>query len=184
MAVPASYLEFMMQQQRGRGTPDNPQTRQMMRDELVNREIVSQEAQRQGLAKDAEVQMQLAVARQEILVGAYLRDWVKKHPVSEAEVQKEYERAKGQTGDKEYRARHILVENEDQAKQIVADLKKGAKFEELAAKNSKDPGSKDRGGDLDWHGPSDFDGSSYQADWPDGSPRVVAAGIPLVWKVP
>src|SRR5207253_869576 len=53
VAVPASYLEFMMQQQRGRGTPDNPQTRQMMRDELVNREIVSQEAQRQGLAKDA-----------------------------------------------------------------------------------------------------------------------------------
>ena len=83
VAVPASYLEFMMQQQRGRGTPDNPQTRQMMRDELVNREIVSQEAQRQGLAKDAEVQMQLAVARQEILVGAYLRDWVKKHPRSE-----------------------------------------------------------------------------------------------------
>ena len=157
VAVPASYLEFMMQQQRGRGTPDNPQTRQMMRDELVNREIVSQEAQRQGLAKDAEVQTQLAVARQEILVGAYLRDWVKKHPVSEAEVQKEYERAKGQTGDKEYRARHILVENEDQANGLIGELKKGANFSELAQKNSKDPGSKERGGDLDWNVPAAFD---------------------------
>src|SRR5438477_525070 len=138
-------------------SPDNPQTRQMMRDELVNREIVSQEAQRQGLAKDAEVQMQLAVARQEILVGAYLRDWVKKHPVSDAEVQKEYERAKGQTGDKEYRARHILVENEDQAKGLIGELKKGASFSELAQKNSKDPGSKERGGDLDWNVPAAFD---------------------------
>jgi peptidyl-prolyl cis-trans isomerase C len=70
---------------------------------------------------------------------------------------------KAEQGDKEYRARHILVENEDQAKQIVADLKKGAKFEELAAKNSKDPGSKDRGGDLDWHGPSDFDRTFSEA---------------------
>jgi peptidyl-prolyl cis-trans isomerase C len=70
VAVPASYLEFMMQQQRGRGTPDNPQTRQMMRDELVNREIVSQEAQRQGLGKDPEVQTQLAVARQANVISA------------------------------------------------------------------------------------------------------------------
>jgi peptidyl-prolyl cis-trans isomerase C len=157
VAVPQSRMEFMMEQQRGRGAPDNQQTRLMMREELINREVVSQEAAKSGLAKSPDVQTQMDIARQEILVGAYLRDWVKKHPVSDAEVKQEYERARAQTGDKEYRARHILVDNEDQAKQIIADLDKGAKFDELAKKNSKDAGSKERGGDLDWNVPSAFD---------------------------
>ena len=146
-----------MEQQRQRGAPDNAQTRAMLRDELVNREIVAQEAQRAGFAKSPEVQTQLDIARQEILVGAYLRDWVKRHPVTDAEIQKEYDRARTQSGDKEYRARHILVETEDQAKGLIAELKKGAKFDELASKNSKDAGSKERGGDLDWNVPGAFD---------------------------
>jgi len=157
VAVPASRLDLLMQQQRNRGTPDNAQTRAMLKDELVNREVVAQEAQRTGLGKKPEVQTQLDMARQEILVGAYLRDWVQKHPVSDDDVQKEYERAKAQTGDKEYRARHILLDNEDQAKSLIGELKKGASFSELAQKNSKDPGSKDRGGDLDWNVPAAFD---------------------------
>jgi peptidyl-prolyl cis-trans isomerase C len=82
---------------------------------------------------------------------------VKKHPVSDSEIQQEYERARSQTGDKEYRARHILVDNEDQAKALIADLNKGAKFDDLAKKNSKDAGSKERGGDLDWNVPAAFD---------------------------
>jgi peptidyl-prolyl cis-trans isomerase C len=103
------------------------------------------------------VQTQLDMARQEILVSAYLRDWVQKHPVSDDEVQKEYDKAKAQTGDKEYRARHILVDTEDEANTLIGQLKKGATFSELAQKNSKDPGSKDRGGDLDWNVPAAFD---------------------------
>jgi len=157
VAVPQSRMEFMMEQQRGRGSPDNQQTRSMMREELINREVVTQEAQKSGLAKSREVQAQMDIARQEILVGAYLRDWVKKHPVSDNEIQQEYERARAQTGDKEYRARHILVDNEDQAKSLIADLNKGAKFDDLAKKNSKDAGSKERGGDLDWNVPAAFD---------------------------
>lgn len=156
VAVPATRLEFLLNQQRGRGAPDNPQTRAMIREELVNREVVAQEAQKSGLAKSAEVQTQMDIARQEILVGAYLRDWVRKHPVSDAEVQKEYDRAKSQSGDKEYHARHILVETEDQAKDLIGQLKKGAKFDELASKHSKDPGSAQRGGDLDWTTPGTF----------------------------
>jgi len=150
-------MEFMMEQQRSRGAPDKQQARTMMREELINREVVAQEAQKAGLAKSSEVQTQMDIARQEILVGAYLRDWARKHPVSDAEIQQEYEKARAQTGDKEYRARHILVETEDQAKQIITDLNKGAKFDELAKKSSKDAGSKDRGGDLDWNVPSAFD---------------------------
>jgi peptidyl-prolyl cis-trans isomerase C len=157
VAVPRSRMEFMMQQQAARGAADNDQTRAMVRDELVNREVVAQEAQRAGMAKTPEVQTQLDLARQEILVSAYIRDWVRKHPITDDDVQKEYDRAKAHTGDKEYKARHILVETEDQAKGMIAELKKGGKFDELATKNSKDNGTKDRGGDLDWNVPSVFD---------------------------
>ena len=157
VAVPKSRMDYMMFQQQSRGMPDNDRTRAMVREELVNREVLQQEAQRAGFAKQPEVQTQVDMARQEIIVGAYLRDWVRKHPVSDAEVQKEYDRARGAAGSKEYKARHILLESEEQAKAVIADLKKGAKFEELAAQQSKDPGSKDRGGDLDWNVPAAFD---------------------------
>ena len=163
VAVPRARLEALLQQQKARGAPDNEQTRATVREELVNREVLMQEAQKTGVGKTPEVLGQLDLARQEIIISAYLRDWVRKHPVSDAEVQKEYDRVRAQQGDREYRARHILVESEDQAKSLIVELKKGGKFEELASKNSKDPGSKDRGGDLDWHNPGDFDKSFSDA---------------------
>ncbi len=157
VAVPRSRMEFLMQQQKARGAQDNEQMRAMVREELVNREVVQQEAQRSGVARSPEVQAQVDLARQEIIVGAYIRDWVRKHPVTDAEVQKEYDRAKQQTGDKEYRARHILVETEGEAQGLIAELQKGAKFDELAEKHSKDSGTKERGGDLDWSLPSAYE---------------------------
>ena len=155
--VPQARADYLMQQQLQRGGADNEQMRSMVRDELVNREVLMQEAQRTGVAKQAEVQTQLDMARQEIIVSAYLRDYARKHPVTDAEVQKEYDKAKAQHGDKEYRARHILVETEDQAKTLIAELKKGGKFDDLASKNSKDTGSAQRGGDLDWNVPATYD---------------------------
>ena len=157
VAVPRARADFMLQQQQARGAPDNEQTRGMIREELVNREVISQEAQKTGLAKSPDVQAQLDLARQEIIVGAFLREWVRKNPISDAEVQKEFERARLQAGEREYRARHILVETEEQAKGLMVDLKKGARFEDLAKKNSKDAGSAERGGDLDWNVPSAYD---------------------------
>jgi peptidyl-prolyl cis-trans isomerase C len=155
--VPQARADYLMQQQLQRGGADTEQLRGMVRDELVNREIIAQEAQKAGIAKQPEVQTQLDMARQEIIVGAYLRDWARRHPVSDADIQKEYEKARAQHGDKEYKARHILVETEDQAKALIAELKKGGKFEDLAAKNSKDTGSAQRGGDLDWNVPATYD---------------------------
>jgi len=157
VAVPRARQDLMMQQQGARGMPDNEQTRTLVRDELINREVLYQEAQKTGVGKKPEVQAQLDMARQEVMVSAYVRDWVRTHPVTDADVQKEYERAKSQTGDKEYRARHILVETEEQAKNLIDELKKGGKFEDLATKNSKDPGSAQRGGDLDWNVPGTYD---------------------------
>jgi peptidyl-prolyl cis-trans isomerase C len=155
--IPQARAEMMVMQQQARGTPDTPELRGMVREELVNRELIAQEAQRSGIAKQSEVQTQVELARQEILVGAYLREWSRKNPVSEAEIQKEYDRAKAQHGDKEYKARHILVDTEDEAKALIGQLKKGGKFDDLASKNSKDTGSATRGGDLDWNVPATYD---------------------------
>jgi peptidyl-prolyl cis-trans isomerase C len=157
VAVPQARADFVMQQQAQRGAPDNEQMRHAVREELISREVLAQEAQRTGVGRQPEVQTQLDMVRQEVLVSAYLRDFARKNPVTEAEIQKEYDRARAQHGDKEYKARHILVETEDQAKSLIAELKKGAKFDDLATKNSKDTGSAQRGGDLDWNVPATFD---------------------------
>ena len=157
VAVPRSRLEFMMQQQAQRGGPDNPETRNLMRDNLIARELITQEAARTGLTKSPDVQVQIDYARQQVIIDNFIGEFIKKNPVSDADVQKEYDRARSQTGDREYKARHILVESEDEAKTVIANLKKGGKFDDLAAKNSKDPGSAQRGGDLDWNVPATFD---------------------------
>lgn len=131
--------------------------RAAVRDELVNREIISQEADKSGLTKKAELQNELELVRQTVIVQAYLREYIRTHPITDAEMQKEYDRIKSELGDKEYKARHILVATDGEAKAIVAELKKGAKFDELAKKNSKDDGTREKSGDLDWQAPGTFD---------------------------
>jgi peptidyl-prolyl cis-trans isomerase C len=93
---------------------------------------------------------QLDLARQTLLIRALFGDFQKKNPVTDADIQAEYDKFVAANGAKEYRASHILVEKEDEAKALIADINKGAKFEDLAKKASKDPGSGANGGDLDW----------------------------------
>lgn len=156
-AIPQARLEFLLRQQLQRGQPANEQTRALVREDLINREVVSQAALRAGLAKKREVLTQLDVMRQEVLVGAYLSDYLHDNAVTDADVQKEYDRVRAQTGAKEYKARHILVETDEEAKRVIADLQKGGKFEELAKAYSKDEGTRELGGDLDWKVPSTLD---------------------------
>ena len=153
--VPSSRVDVMVKQMTTQGQQDSPQLRAMIKEELINREILLQEANKLGLGNSPDVKNQLELARQSIIIRALVADYVKKNPVKEADMKAEYDRFKAQAGDKEYHARHILVENEDEAKAIVAKLKAGAKFEELA-KQSKDPGSAPNGGDLDWASPGSF----------------------------
>jgi len=148
-AIPASRVDYMLKQQTAQGRPDNEQLHKAVLDQLVNWELVQQEADRTGLSKSADVQTQLGLVRQQVIFQAYVQNYLKTHPVKDAAMRAEYDRVKGQRGDKEYKARHILVEKDTDAKDIIAQLKKGAKFEELA-KQSKDVGSKDKGGELDW----------------------------------
>jgi peptidyl-prolyl cis-trans isomerase C len=153
--VPSSRADAMVKQLATQGQQDSPQLRQMVKEELINREILIQEADKLGLTNSPDVKNQVEIARQSIAIRALVQDFLKKNPVSDAEIKAEYDKFKSQAGDKEYHARHILVEKEEDAKGIIAKLKGGAKFEELA-KQSKDPGSAANGGDLDWASPASF----------------------------
>ncbi len=155
--IPQARLDYILQQQLQRGAPNTDGTRAAVREDLINREVVAQAAMRAGFAKKADVQMQMDIVRQEVLVGSYLSDYLRDHPVTDADVQKEYDRVRAQTGKSEYKSSHILVESEDEAKRLIAELQKGAKFDELARKSSKDEGTRELGGDLDWKVPSTFE---------------------------
>lgn len=156
-SIPGIRADILVRERTSQGAPDSEQLRAAVREDLINREVIAQEAERAGFTKRAELQAELDLVRQTVIVQSYLRDWVRRNPPSEAEMKKEYDDAKAKTGDKEYRARHILVEKEDEAKGLIEQLKKGASFDELAQKHSKDTGNKDRGGDLDWNVPGVYD---------------------------
>ena len=117
---------------------------------MIRREILAGVARKKGLEENPMLKAQMELAQQAVLIRAYMQDFVRTHPVSDADAQKEYDSIKAQLGSKEYKSRHILVEKEDEAKAIIASLKKGGKFDEMAKKQSKDPGSGANGGDLDW----------------------------------
>ena len=154
--VPTARVEALKQQVERSGRPVTPDMMQQIKEEVVTREIFMQEARRLGLESRADYRNQLELARQTLLIRELFAEFQKKNPVTDAEVKAEYDKFVAANGGKEYRARHILVEKEDDAKKIIADVKKGAKFDEIAKKQSKDPGSGANGGDLDWAGPSSF----------------------------
>jgi len=148
--IPLKKVDEFVAALAAQGRPDTPELRAAVREELIARELFAQEAEKKGLLRNPEVQSQLDAVRQDILIRALIRDHLKAKPITDAEIAAEYEKVKKESAEKEYRARHVLVETEDEAKQIIADLKKGAAFEELA-KKSKDTGSAAQGGDLDWN---------------------------------
>ena len=156
IAVPAEQLELILKERLAQGQPDTPELRAVLRDELVNRELFMRAAKAKGIDRAPAMKTQMQVASDSILIRAYINEYLTANPVTDDVLKKEYETIKAGLGDKEYRARHILVEKKDEAENIIKQLQGGAKFEELAKANSKDPGSKDNGGDLDWAVPSNF----------------------------
>lgn len=148
--VPSSRVEALKQQVERSGRPVTPEILAQIKEELIAREIFMQEARRRGLDASEDYKAQLELARQSLLIRELFANFQKKNPVTDAEIKAEYDKFVAANGGKEYRARHILVEKEDEAKALIADIKKGGKFEDLAKKASKDPGSGANGGDLDW----------------------------------
>lgn len=155
-AVPKSRMEALAQQVARSGRPVTPDMQGQLREEVIAREIFVQEAQARGMDATEDYKNQLEMNRQTILIRELFADFQKKNPVTDEEIKAEYDKFAAANAGKEYRARHILVEKEDQAKALIAQIKKGAKFEDLAKKNSKDPGSGANGGDLDWANASSY----------------------------
>src|SRR3954469_23490235 len=148
--VPKARVEMLQQQLAKAGRPVSAEMEGQLKDEVIAREIFMQEAQKRGLDASDDYKSQMELARQTILIRELFADYQKTNPVTDAEIKAEYDKFAAANGGKEYKARHILVESEDQAKKILADLKKGAKIEDLAKKQSKRPGAGATGGDLDW----------------------------------
>ncbi|WP_348698178.1 peptidyl-prolyl cis-trans isomerase [Duganella fentianensis] len=155
-AIPTSRVDAVVKQVVAQGQqPDSPQLRDLIKKDLIGREVLMQEAEKQGFAKDAAVKAQVENARQAIIINALVGDYIKKNPVTDADIKAEYDKFVAQNGDKEYHVRHIMMATEAEANDVIAKIKGGAKFEELA-KNSKDTGSAANGGDLDWAVPAAF----------------------------
>jgi peptidyl-prolyl cis-trans isomerase C len=155
-AVPKSRVDALAQQVAKSGRPVTPDMESQLREEVIAREVFMQEAEKLGLSASDDFKVQMELARQTILIRELFADYQKKNPVTDADLKAEYDKFAAANGGKEYKARHILVEKEAEAKAIIASLKKGGKFEEIAKKQSKDPGSGAKGGDLDWANPSGY----------------------------
>lgn len=152
--IKQSLYDYISQEAEARGQTIDTATKARIIDQLVSSELVYQEAQRLGLDKQASFRAQEELSRRELLVNHYLQDFVKKHPISEAATKSAYDKLKTEMGDKEYKARHILVATEAEAKDIIAQLGKGADFAKIAKDKSQDTGSSEQGGDLGWFSPN------------------------------
>lgn len=157
VAIPQTQMDFILKQLSERGAKDSPELRAKIRDDLITKEVVAQEAAKKGLEKDADVQMEMNFAKQNVLLKAFVANYQKSNTISDDQLKAKYDELKAQqVPSKEYHARHILVKTEAEANAIIASLKKGKKFEDLAKDKSEDPGSKTNGGDLGWAAPTNF----------------------------
>lgn len=148
--IKQSLVDYIAKEAASRGQPLDDNMRKLIVNKLISSELLYQEAQRLRLDKQPEYLAKEELTRRELLVNTFLQDYLQKHPVSEADTKAAYEKYKNELGDKEYSARHVLVQTEAEAKDIIAQLGKGGDFAKIAAEKSKDPGSKEKGGDLGW----------------------------------
>lgn len=154
--IPMARVDAMAQQFARSGRQITPEMMEELKKAVVDRELLVQEAQKQGLDATPDFKAQMEFTRDSLLIRDLVTNFQKNNPVTDAEIQAEYDKFVTNNAGKEYHARHILVEKEDEAKAIIAQLKKGAKFETIAKKQSKDPGSGANGGDLDWAAPGNY----------------------------
>lgn len=152
VGIPASTVELMVKERTAQGQPDSPELRKAIIDNLAMQQLVAAEAVKKGVDKQPDTQRQLELVRQSILANAFVADYIKNTPVTDEILKAEYDKVAALAG--EYKARHILVKEEAEAKAIIAELQKDAtKFAAIAQEKSMDPGSKVNGGDLGWFDP-------------------------------
>ena len=155
-AVPKARMDTLSLQFQSTGRPITPEVQEQMRQHLIALEVFTQEADKLGLSSSDEFKAQMELARQTVLANQLIKDFESKNAVTDELLKAEYDKFAAANGGKEIKARHILVDKEADAAAIIASLKKGGKFDEIAKKRSKDTGSGAKGGDLDWANPSSY----------------------------
>jgi peptidyl-prolyl cis-trans isomerase C len=155
-AIPKERAELIKQQFARTGRPMPPEADAQIKDRLILQEVFAQEAQKRGLDASSDFKLSMEMARQGILANELVLDFQKNNPVTDEEIKAEYDKFVAANSGKEYKASHILIEKEADAKAAIAAINKGAKFEEIAKKQSKDPGSGANGGAMDWATPSSY----------------------------
>lgn len=153
VVIPKARIDVRL---KATGQPDKPELRKAIREDMVNLEVVGQEALRLGLNKSPDAEQQIELAKLSVLSSLYVQYYMKNYPVTDSQIKQEYERVKPSYSGTEYNVRHILLANEKDAKDVLALLAKGGNFEKLAVEKSKDANSAARGGSLGWAMPSVF----------------------------
>lgn len=161
--ISASHVNAIVNEVVQQGQPDSPELRATVKENLIMREVLVQEAEKKKLGTNPAVKNQMEMTRRNILVRALMSDFVSKNPVSDAETKKVYDQLKAQAGDTEYQVSHILVKSEEEAKAIIEQLKIGGKFDEIAKEKSTDTPTATKGGDLGWSAPHVYVDSFAQA---------------------
>ncbi|HEY5995305.1 MAG TPA: peptidylprolyl isomerase [Gallionellaceae bacterium] len=156
VAIPQSLVDVQVKEATSQGQPDSPELRNAIVDQMINVELLSQEAAKKGLDQQQDFKDRIEMIRKSSLARAYVQEYFKDHPISEDKLKQEYDTLKPKMGGSEYKVSHILVATEEEAKAIEAQLKKGAKFDKIAKDKSKDPSSAIRGGDMGWINPSNY----------------------------
>lgn len=151
--IKQSWVDFIMKDAKARGQKGKGLKNAVI-NELIGSELAYQEASKKGFAKKPDIKTAAEIGKRKLVVNAFLADYMKKHPVSDADTKAAYEQYKKELGTKEYKAQHILVKTEAEATDILAKVKKGGDFKKLAKEKSLDPGSKTKGGDLGWFSPA------------------------------
>lgn len=147
--IKQSWVDFIMKDAQARGQKGKGLKNAVI-NELVGSELAYQEAAKKGFDKKADILTAAEIGKRKLVVNAFLADYMKKNPVSDADTKTAYAQYKKEIGDKEYKAQHILVKTEAEAKDILSQVTKGGDFKKIAKEKSLDPGSKVKGGDLGW----------------------------------
>lgn len=182
VVIPQARIELRV---KATGQPDSSELRNAVRDEMINLEVVGQEAVKMGLNKNPDAVQQIELAKLSALSTLFMQDFIRKNPANEGQIKQVYEKLKPQYGGTEYKVRHILLGSEKEAKDVIALLGKAGNFEKLAAEKSKDVNTASRGGELEWALPGVFVpqiGKAIQALQKGGYTREPVLS-PLGWHV-
>ncbi len=153
VAVPKSRFDLLLSSQTSQGQQDTPAFREELREIMITREVLVQEAERRKMNESDAYKAQLDAMQQQLLITLLFNELIVELEPSDEAKHAEYERVKEQnaeTGEKQYHVRHILVDEEAEAGDIIKQLDEGADFAKLAEERSTDTGSRENGGDLGW----------------------------------